>query len=305
MLKYRICESIKNWKQLINKYFIILGVVTLIYNVIIMFFSSSISTFDFGLSSLILFLVVVLLFALLLNMPKTKYVYFLKNRDIKITLVIGDMFSQSGAKVIPTNTTFDTTFEKEFISAKSVQGQLQDKYFKNNINVLDEFLKAGLKSNPVVEKLNDRKTKRNRYEVGTVVKIKIPNEDRWYFLAIADVNEYGKPAATYHNILNSLQSLWYFLFENGHMENLIIPIIGTGRTGIAEATRIRVLKEIVISFVAISTEKKITDNLIICIHPNDFINNDINLSELTEYLNYVCKYKYDSIDTKKIGKAEE
>ena len=124
--------------------------------------------------------------------------------------------------------------------------------------------------------------------------------------------------AEYENILIALQGLWAYLLKNGHIENLVIPIIGTEKAGIAEATRMKVLKDTIYSFVAMSNEKKITNNLILYIHPDDLLDkrnidlaivdidlldNKINIDEAFEFVDYLSKYKYDELDTRKNGKS--
>ena len=52
------------------------------------------------------------------------------------------------------------------------------------------------------------------------------------------------------------------------------------------------IKEIIFSFVACARERKITEKLIICIHPTDLANKDLQLSTLDEYLRYMCQYQY-------------
>lgn len=181
--------------------------------------------------------------------------------------------------------------ESEFISSKSIQGSFQDKYFRNNLSLLDNLIDVSLTENNTRTKITDgRKTKTNRYDIGTVAKITFNNE-RYYFLAVADVNKYGKPNAKYENIYMALDGLWNFLLYSGHIETLIIPVIGTGRTGIVDATRMNVIKDIISSFVAISSNKKITNNLVLCIYPQDLIDGKINITEVYEYVNYLSKYK--------------
>ncbi|WP_274940991.1 macro domain-containing protein [Chordicoccus furentiruminis] len=50
--------------------------------------------------------------------------------DVTISLQICDALKGKDAVIIPTNTTFDTKMDDEFISEGSIQGQYQLKYFK-------------------------------------------------------------------------------------------------------------------------------------------------------------------------------
>lgn len=298
-------QILNNYKKVIATFFEMLGFFSLVYEILAVFLPNQIKKVNFNYKGLLLLIVITLIFSIIKNWPKLKRKFTIKNRDINITIVVGDIFKQEGSKIIPTNTTFDTCMENEFISIHSIQGQFQEKYFKRNLAVLDTMIQDSLKETSIVELLNDgRKTKVNRYACGTVSKINYMG-NRYYLLGLADVNKNGTPQAKYENILTALQGLWDFLSENKHIENLVIPIIGTGRAGIAEATRMKVIKDTILSFVAVSSESKITNNLILCIHPSDIKNNKIDIDEIFEYVKYTSKYKYEQIDKKIGGKPLE
>lgn len=225
----------------------------------------------------------------LLNTQKLKFDYLIRNRDIKIKVVIGDIFKQNGDVVITTNTTFDTAMDNGFISKKSLQGKFVEKYY-SKIDHLDRDLDEGLE-NIVPKEILDRKNSKNeRYEVGTTVKITHENF-KSYWLALADVNDRGKPSCSFSGLQVALEGLWNFMLHNGHMDKLVIPIIGSGRSSINES-RERILREIIYSFVSFSNEKKITEELVICIYPQDFIDKNIDLQEINNFLEYTCRYRY-------------
>ncbi|CAB5498247.1 hypothetical protein THERMOT_839, partial [Bathymodiolus thermophilus thioautotrophic gill symbiont] len=110
------------------------------------------------------------------------------------------------------------------------------------------------------------------------------------------VNEYGKPNGKFENLQVCLESLWCYIGEKGHMNRLIMPVLGSGKTGI-NTSRIKILKEIIFSFVAMTREQKITEELVICIHPSDISNNNLDIYELIDYLRCQCKYEYKFINS--------
>ena len=212
------------------------------------------------------------------NKVKLGYEYFIKGTDVKISVCVKDVLDNNAAILIPTNTTFDTIMEDEFISVNSVQGQFQKKYFENNLRTLDELLEKGLEGNNY-EVLERTASKCKRYPIGTVCKVTIDRK-HFYFVAIADINEYGKTINTkFENIQIALEGIWNQLETKGHIENLAIPLIGTGKAGIKDAKRERVIKEIIFSFVASSKERKITENLLICVHPLDLEHKDMKFAK--------------------------
>lgn len=237
---------------------------------------------------------------LLINKPKKEYVFNIKDRDIKIILKIGDILKEKFAIVVPTNTTFDTKMDNDFISIKSVQGQVQDKYFKNNISTLDCLMEKELENIPFIE-LTDRKdTKNKKYDIGTTVEIN-QNGKRFYFLADSDINIKGQTInPSTMNITDALSRLWQYIGEFGHVEPIAIPIIGTGRMGIV-SSREEIFKNIIFSFVANNTTKKIATELILYIRKEDIKKYNIEVNELIEYMKYTCKYQYEKLDNAKSG----
>lgn len=237
-------------------------------------------------------LLVCVIVAFLRCRVRLKYEYFLNGSDVKISMQVMDVFSAKNAIVIPTNTTFDTKMEDEFISIKSVQGQFQKKYFDNNLGTLDSLLEKGLEGCEYKE-VNRVHSKNRRYPIGTVSKV-THDRKHFYFVAIADINEHGKPINTkFENVQLALEGVWRELENKGHIENLAIPLIGTGRAGIKGASRKKVIQETIFSFVASAKERKITEELQICIHPLDLAHKDLDLQDLNEYLHYMCKYRYE------------
>ncbi len=226
--------------------------------------------------------------------------YSIKNTDIAITLSVTDMINSKTAIIIPTNSTFDTKMEGEFISAGSVQGQFQNRFFENNLGVLDKLIENGL-LNKTYETLNRSSSKSKQYPIGTVSKI-THNGLHYYFVAVAHINEYGKPVnSKFENIQSALESIWSELEKRGHVEDISIPLIGTGRAGIQDITREKIIKEIIFSFIASSKERKVTECLNICIYPSDLKADSLDLNELMTYLEYMCKYKYSESSTTNIG----
>ena len=228
------------------------------------------------------------------NIPPKEYIFFIKNKDVRIKLVIGDLLKQDASIIVPTNSTFDTKMENDFISLNSVQGQIQNKYFKNNIETLDTLIQKALKDNRNFYILKDRKnSKKKQYEIGTTVEINY-NSKRFYFLADSNINSNGQTIdPSLLNITDALSRVWQYITECAHVETLAIPLLGTGRMGITNS-REEIIKQIIFSFVANNNTKKIAEELIICIRKEDVKKYKIDISSIVEYIDYVCKYQYDN-----------
>lgn len=293
MIKFYITQlfSKKKLKEIIESSFSIIGGVWTIYQILEIVLPI-IKTDIINLCIILTVLFLVINF--IIKFPKRTMEYYIKNKDIKIKIIIGDMLKESGGKIIPTNTTFDTKREGDFISEKSVQGQIEEKYYKDNIQSLDTLIEKELNNIEKFKKLDRKDSKNKQYEIGTTIKL-IINNDKYYFLAIADVNEFGQPKTSYENILISLSRLWEFILEKGHMEPIVIPILGTGRAGVNQSKE-NVIKQIIFSFIASNNgEKKISNELKICINPEDIKNDIVDIEEICNYVDSMCKYYYENI----------
>lgn len=121
------------------------------------------------------FLLIVILIAILLHKKPLVHSDYLGTKDIIMSLRIADLLTlKDSAIVIPTNTTFDTTMDGDFISIKSIQGQFQKNHYGTDFSELNAAIKSSLDEYfPNQYKvLNDRiKTNFNRYDIGTVKKL--------------------------------------------------------------------------------------------------------------------------------------
>lgn len=223
--------------------------------------------------------------------------------DVTITLKVCDVLKNEGAVIIPTNSTFDTVMDDEFISEGSIQGQYQIRFFKNRFYELDKKLEDGLVGKTYVELKDDRKHNKKRYPIGTVSRINEKNK-RAYFLADSDIDPKGHPIdVDASDVSQALSSLWNELHREGNSEAYSIPLIGTGKARAKDVSRDEVIQQIILSFLAASKDHKITEKLIICIFPGDF--EKIDWDSLCEFLKYQSQYaNVKPVETKPIGTAE-
>lgn len=283
------------WKDILSSFFAGIGVLFSLAEMLNSIFKS-----DFGFNFLRTYtaqiLVVLIVICFRLKWQSLSFTCFLEDTDTRISLQVGNIFYQKGALVIPTNSTFDTTMDNEFISIHSVQGQYQQKYYLNNLSHLNNELQNALVDYPHIVVNDGRTTNTNRYSIGTTCKISNTVKGKVqhaYFLAVADINKFGKPEnVTLENLTQALVYFWQQLNQFGHLETILMPIIGTGRAGIKNASRDQIIREIIFSFTVAAREMKVTENLVICISPKDFAQKNLHWDDLCEYLRYICKYQY-------------
>lgn len=224
---------------------------------------------------------------------------YIGSRDTIISLKLANLLSiKHSAIVIPTNTTFDTIMDDEFISVKSIQGQFQKKFYGYNFSELNNSIKFSLDqsyTNSFSILQNRTKTNNKRYDIGTVAKVTQKGQ-HFYFLAVADVSPTGKPEnVTMQNMTKALVGLWDFLSKEGHNEPITIPVIGTGRGGLRDGTLEDVVHESVFSFITKTQDEFVSKKMTVCIYPQSLSAANVTWEDLCDYLQWQCKFNNESI----------
>lgn len=281
--------------KMAEKVFSVWGLICAIYEIEDIAVSTTIVK-DILRNNFLIFLIGSVIYAFISTKKGLKYTATIKDTGIKVSLSIGSLFwAKTNSFVISTNTTFDTKMDNEFISRTSVQGQFQLRHFKNNLQSLDKLLAEGLEDVPSFH-LNRKTSKCERYPVGTVSKVDYKKK-HYYFTAIADINDKGKTVNTsIENVKKCLLGTWEFIRQKGHVEDLAIPVIGTGRAGIPNLSIEKAIMEIIYSIVDYSRTKKISNHFYIRIHPSDIKRNNIDIDELNVFLQCMCNYREEIID---------
>lgn len=211
--------------------------------------------------------------------------------DMQIAISVRDIFSNrsAGSYVIPTNTFFRTKMEDEYISPNSVQGRFQLKYFKQDVQTLDRLIAKSLNEQGIKgEQASDCFGKTIKYQIGTVAKVN-HKKKHFYFVAINDVNKYGKPIGqSIENVDCALSAVTDVIKEIGHCDTLCIPLLGSGKAAIQEATKENVFLRTVDHFV--QSDEKLVNKLIISVSPKDYLDGKIDLARMEKYLDYRCEF---------------
>ena len=241
------------------------------------------------------FIVVVVFIASLTSIwdafPEQESYYRYKGSDAEIGYKISDIFKIPGDKVIPMNSDFNIELQEKggAISINSIQGQFLKIYYKSTAQHLEADINLQLKNQKLEKPV----------ELGTVLKVEIENErpndrssERFYLLVSNNLNEHGNVNGIFfEDIQSCLNKLWQFIETAGELSHIVIPVIGSGMTRIANKKRIDFAKEIVTSFSAAITQAKICDRLTIAIHPSDVKQHEIYIKELADYMKYTCMFK--------------
>ena len=228
--------------------------------------------------------------SLIHNRDKVYCEGFQKGSDFKIEVLVSDLFSSNASSyVIPTNTFFRTKLDGDYISSQSVQGAFQLKYYRKNIEELENLIAKSLTHQGIAGTDDiDIYGAVKKYPIGTVAKVDCKRK-HFYFVAVNDVNKYGKPVKQdYANVDVALDGLLNAIRCFGNCDDLAMPLIGTGRAAIREATIEKVFKDTLDKFLLSSD--KISRKLVICIRPIDYLEGRADINRIDKYLQYGCEF---------------
>lgn len=280
--------------------FSVFGILWLIIEVLVFFNRQE---FADGMKSIWwLFLSAGVILVIYQNWPKHLYTYKVNNRDVSISIQIGDVFKNSGALIVPVNNRIDVGNNEIIPKSSSILKHFIDRIYKSVHAHLETDIKQKLEesrdwySNFIINE------KPVEYKIGTVVPI-FREEKQYYLLCNSTLNEQLRSKCTPDDLRNSLIELWAFLTHCGSKDNLVIPIIGTGR-GRITLTREEVIKEIVLSFLASLSSENYCDHLTICIHPYDLKRYKIDISKVVDFVRLHClNANFSNINDKLDGQS--
>lgn len=280
---------IKNWKQIINDFFVSLGFIWLMVEMV-EYFNSNLATNIHLRSHGVVFVLLSLFSSLKKNYPKSSFIQRMRNTDYWIEIRLGDAFENEGALVVPINNMFDVALGGNVKKAKSIQNKLIQAYYSGK----EDHLK-----NDIGIKLDLNKTP---YPMGTVVEVE-QSEKKFYLLANTKVSQNNRAESVVDDFMSSLVGLWDALAcDSGKDEAVTIPLINTQHGRDPNLTREVVIKQIIDTFIDASRHRCVCDKLIISVQPVDLKKGELDIESLGKYLDFQCQnYKEIKFEPKKIG----
>lgn len=144
--------------------------------------------------------------------------YSTKINGKRVDIKIGDIFEESGLKVIPFNENFDTIVDDKIISHNSLNGQLIDKHIKN----IDELNKVIADT-----KSNELSKKNKKFELGKI----IPYND-YLLLSLSHFDSENRAYINGGEYETMLIRMWNELRRTYAGKPISIPLLGGGITTI-------------------------------------------------------------------------
>lgn len=191
---------------------------------------------------LVMLILICVIYACTMTARKTK-IWFRFNQQFRLTIEQGDLFEKKGVVVIPVNEYFDTNVNERIISSETIHGKFIQKYFKDNVEALDEAIDSQLSSIAPVEDNIRHDAKSKKYELGTCVDVHL-NGNTYVLVAFThfDKDEHAYlPKNEFPIVLDKL-----IMHLNGLCVDTpcYMPLMGTGLSRMKRASQ-RVLNFIV------------------------------------------------------------
>ncbi|WP_369688377.1 macro domain-containing protein [Actinomadura macra] len=205
--------------------------------------------------------------------------------NVKIAILVGDLFEQPTHLVVGFTDTFDTDMSDHIvISPSSVQGQFQKRYYFQRTAQLDADICRELRgSNFENRETTDSKPrgKLERYPIGTVVTLG-DTAKRFFCLAYGRMSNILVVESNVTYIWKSLDSLWESVRAHTQLQPISVPVIGSDLARITSLDFESLLKMIILSFVAQSRTSLVCRELRVIVHPKDI--DRLNMLEVSAFL---------------------
>lgn len=142
----------------------------------------------------------------------------------KVVVEEGDLFAETGLKVIPVNEFFDTHVGDNIIDPKSLHGLYLRNHLSQTIEELDAAITNSLGDSPVRE-IDAQRTvgKKIKYQLGTVYN------DKNGFLLVA-YTKFDKDNRAYLNpddVMNCYMNMWNEIDKCRGNDSICLPVLGS------------------------------------------------------------------------------
>lgn len=220
----------------------------------------------------LIFLGLSIFLSIIIRRPTKSISLEFPQQDFSVEVRIADLFEVSGAVMISTNTIYEADVAGGRIAPDSLQGQFTARYFTGGQDKLLDQIKKALRqisgSPP--------------YPMGTTIPINTHGKT-FYLTAMAELNKQGTARSTLEDVRKALDGLWNYVREAGELQQLVVPVIGTGR-GRLKLSRKKMIAFIAESFVRASSKAKFTERLVIVVREKDACRFAVNLYDIKDNL---------------------
>jgi Domain of unknown function (DUF6430) len=145
-----------------------------------------------------------------------------------VTIKVGDIFEESGLKVIAFNEYFDTQVDNKIISDKTLNGiYLKSKI--QDVKALDRLIEQDERLNSDGIKIDSNKTrsqgKKHRYKLGTIFQ-----HEEYLLTAFSKFDNENRANLHMNDYINFLLNFWNEVDIVYNGRSIVIPLLGSGLT---------------------------------------------------------------------------
>lgn len=148
----------------------------------------------------------------------------------KVSVMTGDLFSQTGIKAIAFNEYFDTQVDDRIISKNSLNGIYINEHSNLSVAELDQFIEDyKFEDGELIDGNVQRTGKSKKYKLGTVCLI-----DDYLLAAFSKFDSQNKAVLSMPEYLEFLINFWDSVNRVYSQKSVSVPIFGSGITRIKE-----------------------------------------------------------------------
>lgn len=195
-----------------------------------------------------------------------------------INIFVGDLLSQEGCAIVPSNDFFDNVVNEDLVTEKSIEGQMIKRFWGGNIAGMDVEIERQLQGieSDLVER--EPPAKSRRYKVGTSIVLKASEDLRIIWVAQTNTDiATNTTHASLDDLILAIRAALVKARNRGNGDVLNIPLMGGGlsRTGMSSIFLLNLLIGIIIDE---SKKQAITERINIVLA--EAVLEDVNLLEV-------------------------
>lgn len=216
--------KVKLWdRELMHEYYKVISAISTIASVVFLFGKIPEDKECYCFVALVALLVIAFL-ALWLRANHLKKIALKINNSV-LEIEIGDIFGESGFKVIAFNEFYDTQVDDIIIRKGSINGQ----YILGNypeVTVLNKLISTDSHAAEyIVEECKRKAGKSSKYKLGTIIK----NED-FFLLAFSHFDKDNRAFLDINDYISCLMNMWNECDIHYGGQTVVLPLLGSGIT---------------------------------------------------------------------------
>ncbi|MFA6400450.1 MAG: macro domain-containing protein [Salinivirgaceae bacterium] len=151
--------------------------------------------------------------------------------ESNVNIKCGDLFLENGLKTIPFNEYFDTVVDDKIISNKSLNGIFINRFFKDKVHELDNFIVENSDNSDIINNqyLRPQGGKNVKFKLSTIFVY-----DDFIITAFSKFDEHNRATLTMPEYIEFLINFWDRVNRIYAQKNVSVPIFGSGITRIKE-----------------------------------------------------------------------